>query len=318
MRHHWASMPNRGGSLPARAGKIKQIANIGLAAASLAAAWAIVVPAAAETGLPPALPRRIVSINLCTDELLMDLVAPERITAVSTIASNPALSAMVAEAHAFPATGGSAEEVLKLAPDLVLAGSFTRRETRELLTRMGYRLATFDPVSSLNEATAEIRRAAGLLATPETGEKLIARIDSALARAAGAGNGLSVLALERRGFVSGRDTLIADLLARMGAHNTADVLGIASVAHVTTEAIIAARPDALLLDERITHATDQGSALLMHPALAELVPAAARVVLPAPLITCAGPTLPRAIDTLATALRSVPRVSASTAKNDTR
>jgi iron complex transport system substrate-binding protein len=258
-------------------------------------------------------PRRIVSINLCTDELLMGLAAPSQIAAVSLVASNPTLSAMVAEARRYPAITGAAEEVLKLTPDLVVAGTFSRRDTRDVLARLGYRLETFDPVISVDGARDEIRRVGSMIGASDRAAALSTRIDDALARARGAGRGLSVLALERRGFVSGQGTLIADLLAHMDAENAADRLGAVSVAQVTTEAILKARPNALILDERITQAHDQGTALLLHPALKEIVPATARVVLPGQLITCAGPTLPQAIDSLSAGLRAIPR-SASVAR----
>ena len=38
---------------------------------------------------------------------------------------------------------GGAEEVLKLKPDLVLAGTYTRRATRELLARQGLKIELF-------------------------------------------------------------------------------------------------------------------------------------------------------------------------------
>ena len=69
-----------------------------------------------------AAPERIVSINLCTDLLLMLLADPEQIASVSFLASEPQSSAMVAESVAYPANYGRAEEVFLMDPDLVPAG----------------------------------------------------------------------------------------------------------------------------------------------------------------------------------------------------
>ena len=91
-------------------------------------------------GAAPAVPRRVVSINLCADELLLALADPGQIASLSVYATDPDLSTVVAEAAAFPHHAASAESVVALAPDLVLAGRFTKRDTRDMLTRLGYRL----------------------------------------------------------------------------------------------------------------------------------------------------------------------------------
>ena len=66
-------------------------------------------------------PRRVVSINLCTDQLALAVAAPGQLVSVSELARDPALSAMASRAAAIPSNRGRAEEVLALRPDLVLA-----------------------------------------------------------------------------------------------------------------------------------------------------------------------------------------------------
>ncbi|WP_342341774.1 hypothetical protein [Blastochloris viridis] len=65
------------------------------------------------------------------------------------------------------------------------------------------------------------------------------------------------------------------------------------------EKIIAHRPDALLLTRELAAAEDQGSALLVHPALVKLYPPGRRIYLPERLTVCGGPMLAEAIDRLA-------------------
>ena len=58
----------------------------------------------------------------------------------------------------------------------------------------------------------------------------------------------------------------------------------------------------------LTQATapgDQGEALLAHPALAALYPPDRRILLPERLTVCGGPSLPEAIDWLASEARRV-------------
>ena len=64
-------------------------------------------------------PQRIVSLNICTDELLLRLVEPSRVASVTWLSRDPSLSNIAALAAAVPVNHGSAEEVIPSAPDLV-------------------------------------------------------------------------------------------------------------------------------------------------------------------------------------------------------
>ena len=83
-------------------------------------------------------PRRIVSLDLCTDQLLVELVrarAHRRRDASGR--PTPAVSAIPEKARGIPITHGGAEDVLRYDPDLVLAGPFGVRGTVDLLQRLG-------------------------------------------------------------------------------------------------------------------------------------------------------------------------------------
>ena len=122
---------------------------------------------------------------------------------------------------------------------------------------------------------------------------MIADIERASAPSASGGTRpLAALALQRRGFTAGSDTLLSDLMQRAGLANAADRLGIRNVGRASLEAILKARPDALVTDDLSRGATDQGTALLLHPALVRAVPPQRWITVPAVLTTCAGPSLP--------------------------
>src|SRR5690554_3799563 len=87
-----------------------------------------------------AAPERIVSLNLCVDQYLLALADRDQIAALTQFARDPEVSAAAAHAEGFHQIRGAAEEVVQLNPDLVLGGSLTRRDTRNLLRRMGYRV----------------------------------------------------------------------------------------------------------------------------------------------------------------------------------
>ena len=80
-------------------------------------------------------------------------------------------------------TRGSAEEVIRLAPDLIVTGTYTRRETRELLKRLGYRVEVIDAARSFDVVRRTARTLADLLGHPERGERLVAELDRRIAHA---------------------------------------------------------------------------------------------------------------------------------------
>src|SRR5258707_6121245 len=97
----------------------------------------IAVAALAMVGLSApaqaaALPR-IVSMNVCTDQLLLPLADPEQILGLSRYSRDAWQSWAAGEARRFPLLSGGAEDVLMVRPDIVVASLFDKRSTRELL-----------------------------------------------------------------------------------------------------------------------------------------------------------------------------------------
>lgn len=261
-----------------------------------------ILAAALLAGPAMAAPQRIVSINACADQLLLALADPEQIAALSLYATDPAYSYLAEQAKAFPHDAGSAETVIERKPDLVLAGRFTKRETRSLLKRLGYTVIELDTVKSIDDSIAQIRDVAALLGHPDRGADLIARIEAARARAiasAPSGGEPTVAVYQRRGYVTGQNTLTAELLRLAGFADMGGKLAGKTGGFVPLERIVTGKPDLLVVADPHVVAADQGSALLAHPALRELYPADRRITLPGRLTICAGPSLPEAIDTLA-------------------
>jgi iron complex transport system substrate-binding protein len=258
-------------------------------------------PAGAEAAKP-----RVTSINMCTDQLLLDLADPEQILGLSPYAADGARSWIAERARRHPALSGTAEEILVLKPDLVVSGTFGRGATHDMLRRFGYRLETFDPVRSVDEARAQILRMGQLIGQPERAALRAEALDAAVlkARAAALARPLRVLPLQRRGWVSGGDTLITSLMGTLGLRNAALDLGLTAGGHVDLEAVVALRPD-LLLVAREPGAEDQGLALLQHPSLVRVVPLDRRLVVSERLTVCGGPMLAETLQAIAAELDRV-------------
>lgn len=208
-----------------------------------------VVPKAA------ARPLRVMSINLCTDQLVLALLPPDRIASVSWLARDAGGSLMARAAHRVPINHGQAEDVLAQRPDLVVAGSFTTPALRASLKRLGYPLLEVDEASSFAGIRAVTRRVAAAVGEAARGEALLADMDRKLARlAAEPGPGLRVVAWDRTGFSAGEGTLYDAILTAAGADNLARAPAASGYRRPDVEVLLAAAPALLMqgsIDPRI-------------------------------------------------------------------
>jgi len=248
-------------------------------------------------------PQRIVSLNKCTDQLLLALVDPSRIASVSPIGADEL--SFFTELRGLPANSGRGESVLLTKADLVLAGPFESHVRREMLRGQGFEVIVVEPWRTLAEGREQIRSLSHRLAVEEKGEALIARIDRALAESRGAAPApRSVLVLQRRGYTPGNTSVLDELLRHVGLVPHTERLGLEGGGTASLERLVADPPDYLLMADSDRAAIDQGSALLWHPALKEAIPPERRLYLPDRLTICGGPATPYAIEALAAEVRA--------------
>jgi iron complex transport system substrate-binding protein len=266
------------------------------------AALALSASVAPSAGLP-----RIVSMNVCTDQLLIAFADPEQILGLSRFSGEGFQPFAASEAHRFHVLSGGAEDVLVLKPDLVLASLFDKRSTRELLRDHGLRLAEFSVPRTMDEVRAQIRAMGELVGHPERAAAQIARLDNAIAQAreAASSRHYRVLPLSRRGWVEGRDSFINSLLAAAGLSNAAGELGLGTGGYASLEAILSLKPDLLVVSQAGDRAEDEGAAFLLHPALERFYPVQKRIVIPERLTECGGVLLADALDVLTKELKRV-------------
>ncbi|WP_262299227.1 ABC transporter substrate-binding protein [Microvirga sesbaniae] len=244
-------------------------------------------------------PERVASLNLCTDQLLLALADRSQIASLSRLARDPSIAFLADQAAAVPVNDGSAEAIVFEGPDLVLTGTYGQREQIALLTREGFDVLSLGPWEDLADGRNQIRTLARRLGHPERAEALIAQIDAALDRARGiVPRGRSILSLERGGWVTAPRSPLGEVLVHMGFKLHQEDLGLAQGGMARLEAIVTTPPDFMLVDAASSRAVDNGTALLLHPALAEAVPSTRRLALPGKLTICGGPATPVAIDQL--------------------
>lgn len=257
------------------------------------------------------LPQRIVSMNLCTDQLLLLLVEPRRIASLSYFAADPAYSPLAAQARALPANRGQAEEVLAYAPDLILTSQFSATLAANLLERLGHPVHRLGFAATADEVYAQVREVAELTGTAAQAERLVAELQAAirteqqdlLPRL----RGRSAAFFASNGFSYGSATLQHDFLASLGLRNVAAEAGLRGPAQLPLELLLAAQPDFLLVDSRNALDAQLAHPLLRHPALAALGGRTRVLDMPDTFFQCASPQLLEAYRRFSAHLQQDPR-----------
>lgn len=276
----------------AEAGKLAASVLLGLALMTLA-------PCGPADAAP-----RVVSINLCTDQLVLDLADRQQILGLGPFVRDHDRSWGAALRVDVPTLSGSAEEILVLKPDVVVAGRNTRQTTRAFLRDRSIVLEEFGAVTTIEDAKQQILRMARILGVPERGMARIAELDTAVARlrAVASRRMLRVLPMARRGWVPGGQSVISDLMRLAGLVNVGQETSARAGRFVSLEEIVMLRPDLILVSAEVDRPEDQGQALILHPAIAGKFPPERRLLLSEALTVCGGPGLVDAVNALAARL----------------
>ncbi|WP_239019728.1 ABC transporter substrate-binding protein [Sphingomonas suaedae] len=255
-----------------------------------AAAWGA-RPATRDAA--PAAPKRVVSFNLCADQLIVALADRAQIAGLTHNATDPWMSAAAERARGLPRLSSSGEQILAIQPDLVVG--MPAGPAAALIARQGYPTLDFRFANSVDELYLSIRETAAALGHPARGAALIARMQADLAAIPRTGRGRVAAFYQRRGFMTGTGTLVDDLMRRAGLVNLAAKLGKPPLAQVSIEEMVAAKPDFLIVDSASDTVTDQGTEMLHHPALRNIP----RIRLPEAWTVCAGPAYVQAAQSIA-------------------
>ncbi|WP_375459398.1 hemin ABC transporter substrate-binding protein [uncultured Enterovirga sp.] len=206
---------------------------------------------AAELREPP--PARIVSLGGAVTEILYDLGAGDRVVALDTTSIHPP-EALRTKPNVGYLRQLSAEGILSARPDLVLAiEGAGPPDILRIVREAGVPVTVVPDQPTESGVAARIETVAGAIGRGEAGRLLADRTAqhfAALAVARGKVarkiRALFILSLQGgRTMVGGRNTTADGMLALAGAENAA--AGIDGYKAMTDEAIVAARPDVVVM-----------------------------------------------------------------------
>lgn len=257
-------------------------------ASLLAISLALAAPAGAE-------PRRVASLNLCTDELLLALADPGQIVSVTHLAHSPAETPLWRQARRYRRNDGSLLSVAPLRPDLVVTMGGGARDRLRIAGRMGIATLDLPFARSLDDLATNVRRLARALGRPSAGAALLRRLEAVRATAPRAR--IDAIWLGGGGRTVAADGLEAQWMALAGLRQRA-----MNGDRVPLETLIARPPAVLLRSDYRQGQYSRAQRWLAHPA-ARRARAERTLATDGRRWTCMGPLLIEEIERLRRELR---------------
>jgi iron complex transport system substrate-binding protein len=227
------------------------------------------------------------SLSMCTDDLLFELLPPERIASVTYYSRDPSNSRQWPQAAKARINSGTVEEVLAEKPDLVLAGTYTTPAARSLLKKLHLPLLEVPPAEDFDQIRAVTRHVAHALSRDAVGEALIAKMDSTLRELAASRPTqiIRVAAWGEGGSIPGKGTMFDSILEAAGGINIAASIGGGAYTSFDVEQLIAAHPDILAYASNITDTPGLNTDRAQHPLILKLY-SARMITYPGALYSC--------------------------------
>jgi len=235
-------------------------------------------------------PQRIVSMNLCADQLMLLLADPEQIQALSHLSHETGASYFLKKAQQYPTVNNLAEDILPYRPDLVIAGEFGGVATVNLLEKLAVRVEKLPLANGLDDLFANIRYMGDLLGHPQRAEAVIQDMQQRLADLPPPPEQRPIAAVyDPNGYTVGKQTLRGEMIHRAGWQNAGDLLGISGYGVLSLESIVRLAPDALVESPYTLGTWSRGEALSRHPALRKSAIKPHIITLPSRMTICGGP-----------------------------
>lgn len=227
-------------------------------------------------------PERVVSLNLCTDELLLLLGAPGQIASVSHLAQKQEETPLWREARRHPGNDGSLAAAATHRPDLILTmgGGGDRLG---IASRLGVQVVDLPYPQTIDDVMTSIGTVAVALGREVEGASAIARIE-ALRRSSPAAE-VDALWVGGGGRTVSAGGLEAQWMALAGLRQRQ-----VSGDRVELEELLVRPPTVMLRSDYRANQYSQGQAWLNHP-LARAARASRTVATDGRRWTCMGPPL---------------------------
>lgn len=205
----------------------------------------------------PLHPKRIMSLTYGTDEILMDIVEPNRIVALSKYAGDTDITFVTPEMR--DQVGRTIdlepESIISLNPDLVIASISVPAQTVKLLSDSGIPVYMSGIAYDYKGIESKVRGVAKAVHEEDRGEQMVQAMNDRLAALEDKLSGITpdkervALGLSWRGILGKKGTLFCDVLERAHVKDGASVYTVpkGADAYLSNELLPKINPDVILL-----------------------------------------------------------------------
>ena len=215
-------------------------------------------------------PQKIVSLSLCTDQLLMLLADPQQIISLSKIVDDPFVSLLARKSKNFKKNSGDAEQIFMESPDLVVAGVYTEKATVQMLKSLGVRVEIFPIEQNFEDIVKNIRRMGELVGHSDRANSMIDDFNLRLEKLKSGINSRPRAALySANGYTTGAETMAGRILSAAGFKNISEEIGLSYGGTLPLETLVIMQPDIVVSGEAYP-GYSRSEEILQHPALRPL------------------------------------------------
>ena len=220
--------------------------------------------------LTHAAPQKIVSLNLCTDQLLMLLADPDQIASLSKIVDDPNVSFLAEKSAEFKKNRGDAEEIFMNSPDLVVAGVYTEKATVQILQSLGVRVEIFPIEQNFDDIVKNIKKMGQLVGHSGRAKRMIDDFNIRLEELrSGITERPRAAIYSANGYTTGAETMAGRILSAAGFKNITEEIGLSYGGVLPLETLVIMQPDIIVSGEPYP-GYSRSEEILQHPALRPL------------------------------------------------
>jgi len=196
-------------------------------------------------------PKKIISLTLASDEILVDIVDDrEKIAALTYFSTDPLISNIVEKAQGIPQVQANLEQVIAKSPDLVILASYTNPNIRMHLEAAKIKVLLLHEIVSLESIKKNIKTIGEAICEKAAAKSLVENMERQIADSRAKipqhAKTPTVLFYGAPGFTVGKRTTINDIIENSGAINLPAHLGLSGHRNISTEYVIQNHPDLVL------------------------------------------------------------------------
>lgn len=205
---------------------------------------------------PKLTPKRIVSMSLASDEILLDILPMcggiSRIIALSKIVDDSKSSNVTHRARLIRGRVHSdIENIINYKPDLVIAASFNRQDVIGALKSRGVATITLNQFSTVEDIAGNILKIGTAIGcegpAEELHKNLLSRIKAVSLKTESQTRKPTVLNYSSDLIIMGKNTLFNDIISKAGGMNAAALQGLEAWPRLDAETLVKMDPDYLVV-----------------------------------------------------------------------